>query len=200
VTEKALKNAVQRLLTSFLRCALTDHFTKRILSMFPLLYVCIQNPLFMADYVTHCYNSSNCGIALLALHAIFRLISGMSIVRTNFNFFGEKFRFLTKLSSLGENLYFWWKLRFLTKISIFDPNFIFFQFLIQISFFSISDPNFNFFNFWPKFFNLWPKFHFFSNFDPNFIFFSISDPNFIFFNFWPKFQFFQFFTPISNFL
>ena len=55
---------------------LTDHFTKKVLTLFPTFYPCLQEPLLMADYITQCYDSKNSGIALLALHAIFKLMTG----------------------------------------------------------------------------------------------------------------------------
>jgi len=93
VTPKAIKNALQRLLTTFLRHPLTDHFTKKILNMFPQLYPCLENPLFLADYVTHCYNSSNSSISLLALHAIFRLMTEHNFEYPDF--FDKLYRLLT---------------------------------------------------------------------------------------------------------
>ena len=76
LTIGGVKQAFQKMLVSFLSKRLTDSSTKKVLTMFELFYPRISSPPILADYITRCYNSSNLGIALLALHSLFKLITG----------------------------------------------------------------------------------------------------------------------------
>jgi len=75
LTIDRVKAAFQKMLIGFLAKRLTDSTTKKVLAMFDAFYEHISSPPMLADYITRCYNSSNLGIALLALHSLFKLIT-----------------------------------------------------------------------------------------------------------------------------
>ena len=76
ITASKLKSAFQSMLIAFLSKRLTENMTKKILMGFENYYLMLDSPPIMADYITRCYDSDNLSISILALHSLFKLITG----------------------------------------------------------------------------------------------------------------------------
>ena len=76
ITASKLKSAFQSMLIAFLSKRLTENMTKKILMGFENYYLMLESPPIMADYITRCYDSDNLSISILALHSLFKLITG----------------------------------------------------------------------------------------------------------------------------
>ena len=76
ITDSKLKSAFQSMLIAFLSKRLTENMTKKILMGFESYYLMLDSPPIMADYITRCYDSDNLSISILALHSLFKLITG----------------------------------------------------------------------------------------------------------------------------
>ena len=73
-----MKSNFQSMLIAFLSKRLTDNMTKKVLMGFETYYTMLDSPPIMADYITRCYDSDNLSISILALHSLFKLITGKS--------------------------------------------------------------------------------------------------------------------------
>jgi len=76
VSTLRIKETFEKFLISFLSVRLTTTMTKKMLTSFESFYPILANPPILADYVTRCYDSSNLSISLLALHSLFKLMTG----------------------------------------------------------------------------------------------------------------------------
>jgi len=83
ITASKLKSAFQSMLIAFLSKRLTENMTKKILMGFENYYLMLDSPPIMADYITRCYDSDNLSISILALHSLFKLITGTNSPKTN---------------------------------------------------------------------------------------------------------------------
>ena len=84
VSTNRIKEFFEKLLISFLSTQLTTSMTKKVLMSFESFYPILANPPILADYITRCYDSSNLSISLLALHSLFKLLTGKSFFHTFF--------------------------------------------------------------------------------------------------------------------